>query len=133
MVTEIIARLRRVVTGEYDRDDVASDIHRLRIVNAIAEEVGVLNIDNDRQISAGFVFDGALWERNDDEIKKEGRWFASSPFSIGLKACPVESADQSQPVRVLREDPATDLTECRLCWPSRQGFAVRTTEALQPN
>ena len=38
-------------------------------------------IDNDRQISAGFVFDGALWERNDDEIKKEGRWFASSPFS----------------------------------------------------
>ena len=25
-------------------------------------------IDNDRQISAGFVFDGALWERRDDEI-----------------------------------------------------------------
>ncbi len=25
-------------------------------------------IDNDRQISAGFVFDGALWNRNDDEI-----------------------------------------------------------------
>jgi len=25
-------------------------------------------IDNDRQISAGFVFDGALWDRNDDEI-----------------------------------------------------------------
>jgi high affinity Mn2+ porin len=25
-------------------------------------------IDNDRQISAGFVFDGALWDRQDDEI-----------------------------------------------------------------
>ena len=29
-------------------------------------------IDNDRQVSAGFVFDGALWDRNDDEIGVAG-------------------------------------------------------------